>query len=86
MKKLGLLLLAAATVQADELGKPHVGGLKFHRHHAVANGPVPPGGPVTAASMMGGGGADPFAGRRFPNTRSQLYFVDPAGIAHSATG
>jgi hypothetical protein len=82
MKKLGLLLLAAATVQADELGKPHVGGLKFHRHHAVANGPVPPGGPVMAAGMTGGGGgmADPFAGRRFPNTRSQLYFVDPAGM------
>ncbi len=82
MKKLGLLLLAAATVQADELGKPHVGGLKFHRHHAVVNGPVPPGGPVMAAGMTGGGGgmADPFAGRRFPNTRSQLYFVDPAGM------
>lgn len=80
MKKLGLLLLAAATVQADELGKPHVGGLKFHRNHAVMNGPVPPGGPVMAAGMTGGGMADPFAGRRFPNTRSQLYFVDPAGM------
>lgn len=81
MKKLGLLLLAAATVQADELGKPHVGGLKFHRNQAVVNGPVPPGGPVTAAGFTGGGAmSDPFAGRRFPNTRSQLYFVDPAGM------
>lgn len=80
MKKLGLLLLAAATVNADELGKPHVGGLKLHRHHAVANGPVPPGGPVMAAGMVGPGASDPFAGRRFPNTRSQLYFVDPAAM------
>jgi hypothetical protein len=80
MKKLGLLLLAAATVNADEFGKPHVGGLKFQRHHAVANGPVPPGGPVMAAGMMGPGAADPFAGRRFPNTRSQLYFVDPSAM------
>jgi len=81
MKKLGLLLLAAATVNADELGKPHVGGLKFHRNHAVANGPVPPGGPVMATGMNGAGAADPFAGRRFPNTRSQLYFVDPVGMS-----
>jgi hypothetical protein len=80
MKKLGLLLLAVATVNADELGKPHVGNLKFHRAHAVANGPIPPGGPVMAAGMTGPGAADPFAGRRFPNTRSQLYFVDPAAM------
>lgn len=81
MKKLGLLLLAAATVNADELGKPHVGGLMFHRNHAVANGPMPPGGPVMAAGLTGPGAADPFAGRRFPNTRSQLYFVDPTGMS-----
>lgn len=81
MKKLGLLLLAAATVNADELGKPHVGGLKFHRNQAVTNGPVPPGGPVMAAGMTGQGASDPFAGRRFPNTRSQLYFVDPVGMS-----
>lgn len=80
MKKLGLLLLAAATVNADELGKPHVGGLKFHRNQAIAHGPVPPGGPVMAAGMMGPGVGDPNAGRRFPNTRSQLYFVEPAAM------
>jgi hypothetical protein len=84
MNTIGVILLAAATATSG-IGKPHVANRLF-RHHAVANGPAPPGGPINAAAMaaMAPGGGVPGAGfagnRRFPNVRSQVFFVDPAGM------
>lgn len=80
MNTMGVILLAAATATSG-IGKPHV-AKRIFRHHAVANGPAPPGGPINAAAMAAGdGAASGFGGnRRFPNTRSQLFFVDPAGM------
>jgi hypothetical protein len=74
MNTLALLLVAAATT-GDGLGKPHVGGLKLFRHNAVMEGPAPPGGPMVAPVGGGAGAAQP--GRRFPNVRSQISFLDP---------
>jgi hypothetical protein len=81
MNAIGVLLLAAATATStDELGKPHVGLMQILRPHAVMHGPPPPGGMVDGA--MGGAGAMAGAnsGRRFPNVRSQIFFVDPPGM------
>jgi hypothetical protein len=84
MNTIGVILLAAATATSG-IGKPHVAKRLF-RHHAVADGPAPPGGPINAAAMAamapgGGAGGAGFAGnRRFPNVRSQVFFVDPAGM------
>jgi hypothetical protein len=98
MNTVGILLLAAATATTG-IGKPHVGGKKFLRPHAVLHGPPPPGGPIDMAAMTAGasamdpncppgmagaGGAGLGAGaagaRRFPNVRSQLFFVEPSGM------
>ena len=49
MNTLGVLLLAAATATSG-FGKPHVGGKKFLRAHAVQDGPPPPGGPIQPGS------------------------------------
>ena len=80
MQTLALLLVAAATT-GDGLAKPGVGGLKLFRHHAVVEGPAPPGGPITAAGAGGAAGMDGGLagqpGRRFPNVRSQIIFLDP---------
>jgi hypothetical protein len=90
MNTIGVVLLAAASATSgvfDNLGKPHVGGKKFLRHHAVMHGAAPPGGMIDGAAMGAGGpgGAGGAAlganeGRRFPNTRSQIFFVDPPGM------
>jgi hypothetical protein len=75
MQTLALLLVAAATT-GDGYAKPGVGGLKLFRHHAVVEGPAPPGGPiVTPPGGATGLGAQ--AGRRFPNVKSQISFLDP---------
>jgi hypothetical protein len=74
MQTLALLLVAAATT-GDGLDKPGVGGLKLFRHHAVVEGPAPPGGPIMPSGAAGGAAAPP--GRRFPNVRSQISFLDP---------
>jgi hypothetical protein len=85
MQTIGVLLLAAATA-GDGFGydNPGVGLKKWLRPHAVvsSNAP-PPGGPQYTAATMGGGpggmgmGA---GGRRFVNTKSQIYFLDPDGM------
>jgi hypothetical protein len=109
MHTIGVLLLAAATAgDGFGYGSPGVGFKKLFRHHAVVNGPAPPGGPMMAgaygtgcsfghpgcaggAACPGGGGAGAggagaggaggggagAGGRRFPNVRSQIYFLDP---------
>ncbi len=71
------LALAAATVGSG-LGysKPGVGGKKLLRSHVVADGPAPPGGMIQPPQGGGPGGAQ--SGRRFPNTRSQVFFLDPS--------
>ena len=85
MNTIGVLLLAAATSTGGLFGKPHVGGKMLLRHHAVADGPAPPGGmiqPPPSAGMGGPGGPGGMGqpGRRFPNVRSQVFFVEPAGM------
>ena len=84
MQTIGVLLLAAATA-GDGFGydSPGVGLKKWLRPHAVVSQSAPPGGaPYTAATMGGGpGGMDIGAGgRRFVNTKSQIYFLDPDGM------
>jgi hypothetical protein len=84
MYTIGMLLLAAATA-GDGFGysKPDVSFKKWLRPHAVvSDGAPPPGGPqYTAATMAGGPGAGTGAGgRRFVNTKSQVYFLDPDGM------
>src|SRR4051794_22920641 len=85
MHTIGVLLLAAATA-GDGFGydKPGVGLKKWLRPHAVVSShSAPPGGPQYTAANMGGGpgGADAgMGGRRFVNTKSQVYFLDPDGM------
>jgi hypothetical protein len=84
MNTIGVLLLAAATATGG-IGKPL--SLKhWLRPHAVADGPAT----ATVDGLYGqqgcqngagaGGAAAGQPGRRFANTRSQIYFVDPAGM------
>nr|UXE45568.1 hypothetical protein Hi04_10k_c4998_00011 [uncultured bacterium] len=75
MQTLALLLVAAATT-GDGYSKPYVGGLKLFRHHAVMEGAAPPGGPIAPTAGADGGLAGQ-PGRRFPNVRSQVIFLDP---------
>lgn len=91
MNTIGVLLLAAATATGGIGGKPHT-GMHWFRSHVVADGPPPNGGCLYGhqgcaggASCPGPGGGGPGAmpgqaGRRFPNVRSQIYFVDPSGM------
>ncbi len=83
MHTIGVLLLAAATA-GDGFGydSPGVGLKKWLRPHAVVSDGAPPGGPQYTAATMGGGpgGAGMGAGRRFVNTKSQVYFLDPDGM------
>ena len=79
MNTLGVMLLAAATATSGiGISKPYVGGKRALRHHVVAEGPAPAGGPIQMAGPGGPDGGQP--GRRFPNTRSQVSFLDPAGM------
>lgn len=86
MNTIGVVLLAAATATSG-IGKPHA-WKSWLRPHAVTHGPPSAEGPITAPMMAGmGGGAGAGAGgagfganRRFPNVRSQLFFVDPPGM------
>lgn len=79
MNTIGVVLLAAASATSG-IGKPHVGGHRIFRPHAIQSGP-PTSAPITGAGM-GGPGADGGAAgnRRFPNDRSQVFFVDPANM------
>lgn len=79
MNTIGVLLLAAATA-GDGFGydKPYVGLKKLLYPHAVVHGAPPPGGMIAPAMADGAGG--PGGGRRFPNTKSQIYFLDPDGM------
>jgi hypothetical protein len=78
MQTLALLLVAAATT-GDGYSKPYAGGLKLFRHQAVMEGAPPPGGPIgpAGAGAPGGAGMAGQPGRRFPNVRSQIIFLDP---------
>lgn len=90
MHTIGVLLLAAATAgDGFGYGKPGVGLKKWTRPHVVASSHTPPpGGPQYTAATLGAGapgapgapGAGPASGRRFVNTRSQIYFLDPDGM------
>jgi hypothetical protein len=85
MQTFGVLLLAAATA-GDGFGysKPGVHLKKWLRPHAVVSTHAePPGGPQYTAATLGGGpggGAMGAGGRRFVNTKSQVYFLDPDGM------
>lgn len=84
MQTIGVLLLAAASA-GDGFGydKPGVGLKKWLRPHVVVSEHGAPGEPPYTAATMGGGpgGMDMGAGgRRFVNTKSQVYFLDPDGM------
>jgi hypothetical protein len=83
MHTIGMLLLAAATA-GDGFGydKPGVHLKKWLRPHAVVSSHTPPAdGPQYTAATMGGAGMDGgMGGRRFMNTKSQVYFLDPDGM------
>ena len=84
MHTIGVLLLAAATA-GDGFGydSPGVGLKKWLRPHAVVSDARPPGRPAVYGRNHGRGprrlgmGA---GGRRFVNTKSQVYFLDPDGM------
>ena len=81
MQAFGMLLLAAATAgDGFGYGEASAGHKHWFRSHVVtssdANGPPP----YTAASLAGPGGAGAQSGRRFMNTKSQIYFLDPNGM------
>ena len=78
MNTFAILALAAATVGSGfGYSKPNVGGKRLLRSHVVADGPAPPGGMIQPPPGGGGPGGGQ-AGRRFPNTRSQVFFLDPS--------
>lgn len=79
MNTIGVLLLVAATSTGGIFGKAHVGGKKLLRAHAVQSGPPPAGGMIQPPPGAGMGGPDQ-TGRRFPNVRSQIFFVEPSGM------
>src|SRR5450759_3609142 len=80
MNTIGVLLLAAATA-GDGFGydKPYVGLKQLFRPHVVTHGAPPPGG-MMPTDANGGGAGGPAGGRRFPNVKSQIYFLDPNGM------
>ena len=80
MNAIGALILVAATATSQS-GMPHVSGRRLLRPHVVQSGPPPATGMVGGPGM-GGMQGDPGAqpGRRFPNTKSQIFFVEPAGM------
>jgi hypothetical protein len=88
MNTFGVLLLAAATATTG-IGKPH-SFKNLLRHDVVADGPAPPGGVggchfghpgcQGGQSCPGAGGRQAQPGRRFPNVRSQINFVEPRGM------
>lgn len=78
MNAIGALILVAATATSQS-GMPHVGGRRLLRPHVVQSGPPPASGMVGGPGMgQGDPGAQP--GRRFPNTKSQIFFVEPTGM------
>jgi hypothetical protein len=78
MNTIGVLLLAAASATGqDPLGGAHVGGMRLFRPHVVRSGPPPASGMIAPGSASGAPGQP---GRRFPNVRSQVFFVDPPGM------
>ena len=82
MQAFGMLLLAAATAgDGFGYGEAGVHMKKWLRPHLVTSGPAP-GGPMYGANMpgMSGGPTGGPPGRRFVNTRSQIYFLDPNGM------
>jgi hypothetical protein len=81
MTTIGVLLLAAATA-GDGFGydKPYVGLKKLFRPHAVMHGAPPPGGMIAPGPGAGGPDGSGASGQRFPNTRSQIFFLDPNGM------
>ncbi|MFO0908682.1 MAG: hypothetical protein U0794_10030 [Isosphaeraceae bacterium] len=83
MNTIGVLLLAAATA-GDGFGysKPGVGLKKWLRPHVVTHGAPPAGGVIQAGIGPDGAGGPggPAGNRRFPNVKSQIYFLDPDGM------
>lgn len=77
MHTIGILLLAAATTgDGFGYGQPSAGWKKWFSHHTVVHGPAPAGGPIMSVPGAVPAGAAT-GGRRFPNVRSQIFFLDP---------
>ncbi len=81
MQAFGMLLLAAATAgDGFGYGEPGVGHKHWLRSHVVTSSDATGPPPYTANSLAGPGGAGAQSGRRFMNTKSQIYFLDPNGM------
>jgi len=78
MNTIGVLLLTAAASTGGLFGKPHASTAPLSRSGAEVSGPAPPGGPIAPGGGAGAGGSQP--GRRFPNVRSQVFFIEPTGM------
>jgi hypothetical protein len=78
MQAIGMLLLAAATA-GDGFGysEPSAGHKHWLRSHVVTSSDAPGQPPYTANSLAAPGGVGAQSGRRFINTKSQIYFLDP---------
>jgi len=81
MQAIGMLLLAAATA-GDGFGysEPGVGHKQWFRSHVVTSSDAPGPPPYTGNSLAAPGGIGAQNGRRFINTKSQIYFLDPNGM------
>jgi hypothetical protein len=81
MQAIAMLLLAAATA-GDGFGysEPGVGLKPFLRPHVVTSSDATGQPPYTANSLAAPGGIGAQSGRRFINTKSQIYFLDPNGM------
>jgi hypothetical protein len=81
MQAIGMLLLAAATAgDGFGYGEPSVGLKPFLRSHVVTSSDATGQPPYTAATLAGPGATGAQSGRRFINTKSQIYFLDPNGM------
>ena len=81
MQAFGMLLLAAATAgDGFGYGEPSVGNKHWLRSHVVTSSDANGRPPYTANSLAGPGAAGVHSGRRFMNTKSQIYFLDPDGM------
>src|SRR4051812_4214786 len=95
MNALGVVVLVATTATTG-IGKPHTGKFWMRHHAAIEGPAPPGGPMIAGAGAggpgcagpgcagggggAGAGGAGGAGGRKFPNTRSQVYFVDPPGM------
>jgi hypothetical protein len=81
MQAFGMLLLAAATAgDGFGYGEASAGHKHWLRSHVVTSSDAPGPPPYNGQSLASPGATGLQNGRRFINTRSQIYFLDPNGM------